>query len=65
MKEEVEDPTVVVKFRPEVRVFVNEHNWVSICTVDYAGEEESIEVEHDSLRALGNRLIQIANAEGV
>ena len=65
MKTEVINPMIVVEFRAEVCAFINDYNNLVIAVTGFDGTEELIAVERGSIRALGQRLIQIANAEGV
>ena len=65
MKTKVIKPMVVVEFRAELCAFINDYEDVTISVADYSGFETSIRVELGSIRALGQRLIDIANAEGV
>ena len=65
MKTKVINPMVVVEFRAELCAFINDDNNLVIAVTGFDGTEELIAVEHGSIRALGQRLIDIANAEGV
>ena len=65
MKTKVINPMVVVEFRAEVCAFVNDDNDLVIATTDFFGNDDSITVDRGSIRALGLRLIDIANDEGV
>jgi hypothetical protein len=65
MKDKVINPMIVVEFRAEVCAYINDYNDVTISVADCLGAEESIRVELGSLRALAQRLVHIANAEGV
>ncbi len=65
MKTKVINPMVVVEFRAELCAFINDDNNLVIAVTGFDGTEELIAVERGSIRALGQRLIDIANAEGV
>jgi len=65
MKTEVINPMIVVEFRAEVCAFINDYNKLVIAVTGFDGTEELIAVERGSIRARGQRLIDIANAEGV
>ena len=65
MKTKVINPMIVVEFRAEVRAYINDDGDLMIAVTDFDGTNESIRVEPSSIRALGQRLIDIANAEGV
>ena len=65
MKTEVINPMIVVEFRAEVCAFINDYNKLVIAVTGFDGTEELIAVERGSIRALGQSLIEIANAEGV
>ena len=56
---------IVVEFRAELCAFINDDNNLVIAVTGFDGTEELIAVERGSIRALGQRLIDIANAEGV
>ena len=60
-----ESLVVPFRFRSEIRCFVNSKYDVSICTVDCEGTESHIEVQPESIRALGEFLVRLADKEGV
>lgn len=62
---QAEDPTIVAHFQAEVRAFVNQGNNITIVSTNFLGEEEGIEIQLGSLRALGEFLVRLADKEGV
>lgn len=62
---QAEDTTIVVHFQAEVRAFVNQGNNITICSTNFRGEEDGIEIQLGAIRALGEFLVCLADQEGV